>query len=382
MRCLRRSIGVATPTLPLGAAVLASALTLTALASAQTLASPAPAVVLAQPRPTQAPPHEESTCVPEANQLGYPQVLLHGETTNITLTARALCPAEAYPLHFALVLDGSPGTTDRARRYERDVALGVIDALRLPDFPQISVGAVVFGGPDTISCALTNDGSRLRRCVDQVLDVPTETGDVDDLGLDEARAVLAAGRRPWIDPSWRNTRDVILLLTDARCVGNCRDPRHAARKVRSEGVLVIAACASGQCDRACMRSLASSQRHFFEWPTTPEQILWGYYRFRDEVININVKRLTLTGTLADGTRYVPDSAEPPPDTVSPDGRTFTWVADYVPRDGITVTLRVQPEAPGDHPVGLAATGLLLDSQNRTKDFAFPQPWAVALGPQR
>jgi hypothetical protein len=342
----------------------------------------APIAVLAQPRPTQAPPHDESTCVPEANQIGYPKVVLVGETTDITLAARALCPSVPFPLHIVLVLDGSPATSGRTRRYERDLALGVIDALRLPDFPQISVGAVVFGGPDTISCGLTNDGSRLRRCIDQVLDAPAETGDVDDLGLDEAMAVLVAGRRPWIDPSSRNTRDVILLLTDARCVANCRDPRHTARKVRSEGVLVLAACVSGQCDRACVRSLASSQRYFFDWPTTPERILWGYFRLRDEVININIKRLTLTGTLADGTRYVPESAVPPPDTVSLDGRTFTWVTNYVPRDGITVTLRVQLEAPGDHPVGLAATGLLLDNQNRTKDFTFPQPWAVALGQKR
>jgi hypothetical protein len=131
-----------------------------------------------------------------------------------------------------------------------------------------------------------------------------------------------------------------------------------------------------------VRSLASSPRYFFDWPTARGRISAVFAKINDEVVNINIKRMTIFGTLADGTRYVPDSAAPTPDTVSPDGRTFTWVTNYVPRDGITVTLRVQLEAPGDHPVGLVATGQLLDNQNRTKDFAFPQPWAVALGQQR
>ncbi len=50
---------------------------------------------------------EESTCVPESNKVAYPNVLLLGEETNITLTVRALCAPEAFPLHIVLVLDAS-----------------------------------------------------------------------------------------------------------------------------------------------------------------------------------------------------------------------------------------------------------------------------------
>ena len=339
----------------------------------------ATALALALPtRPTRAQRGEESTCVPEQNQLAYPRVLLRGETVGLTLTAKALCAAEAYPLHIVLVLDGSPGTTDAARRYDHETAVGLVDDLRLPENPLIRVGVVVFGGPDILSCAVTNDRDRVQRCFDQVLDVPSETGDVDDLGLDEAMAVLVAGRRLWLGkPSY--IREVVVLFSDARCVANCRDPQRAATRVKRQGALTITACASRQCERTCMRGLASSHRYFYDYPMG-RQIGTVFAKILGEVVNINVKRLTLTGTLADGARYVPDSAAPPPDTISPDGRMFTWVANYVPRDGITVTLRVQPEAPGDHPVGLAATGLLLDNQNRTKDFAFPQPWGLALAP--
>jgi hypothetical protein len=339
------------------------------------LAALAPAHLLAAPTPTSAARDEESTCVPEQNQVAYPNVVLLGETTTTTLTVKALCAAEAWPLHIVLVLDGSPATTTAARRYEYETALGLVEDLRLPDYPQIGVGIVVFGGPDVLSCDLTSEVGRLKRCIDQVLDAPTETGDVDDLGLDEAMAVLVAGRGQWLG----NIREVVVLLTDAQCVASCRMALRAAGKVQRQGALVVTACASRQCARSCVRSLASSPRYFFDWPTARNRISAVFAKINDEVININIKRLTLTGTLADGTRYVPDSAAPAPDTVSADGRTFTWVTNYVPRDGVTVTLRIAPEVPGNHPSGLAATGQLLDNWNRTKEFAFPQPWTLVLG---
>lgn len=353
----------------------ASALALTALVPIRLLAASAATA------PNQR--GGESTCIAEANQIGYPNVLLLGETTGLTLTVRALCAAPASLLHVVLVLDGSPGVTDAARRYEQETALEVVEALDLVNNPNHLVGTVVFGGPDTLSCALTSDRGRAERCVDEVLDTPTEMGDVADLGLGEAMAALAAGRRPWVGKA-AEIREAIVLVTDARCVASCATADRAARSAHNQGALTITACASRQCKRACVRSLASSSRYFFDWPITRGQIGYVFIRIRGEVVEYRVvpKRVTLVGTLADGTRYVPDSAAPPPDTVSADGRTFTWVTNYLSRDGVTVTLRVQPEIPGNHPSGLAATGQLLDYWNLTKDFAFPQPWAVALGQQR
>ncbi len=88
----------------------------------------------------------------------------------------------------------------------------------------------------------------------------------------------------------------------------------------------------------------------------------------------------MTGELPATTGYVPDSAEPAPTTVSPDGRTMTWVFNYVPRDGVTVTLQVIPRAPGHRPAGLAASGELVDNQNLRRALTFEDPWVLTLAP--
>jgi hypothetical protein len=314
--------------------------------------------------------------VPQLDRFLAPMVLLLGETVTETLTAQAVCAAEAFPTHIVVVLDGSTAQSAAVRHDELDLAVRVVIDLRLEEMPMVSVGGVVFGGVEPVSCRLTNDAARVRRCLRRVLDEPSPDADVDDLGLDAAMEVLRDGRERMSSPD--SYREIIVLVTDARCLSDCRTAERARHSAASRGILMIGACASGQCDRTCVRRLAASQRYFVNWPSPPGAIYRLIEPIFAAVLKINIKRITIVGDLPPGAQIVPGSADPPPEMVSADGRTLTWVFPYVPQDGATVTLRLRPLGPGYGPLGLAARAELLDNQNRLKEVVFGEPIPAAV----
>ncbi len=102
-------------------------------------------------------------------------------------------------------------------------------------------------------------------------------------------------------------------------------------------------------------------------------------RSPEEVLKINLKRMTVTDVLPPNMQVVADSIDPAPDKGDA-ASGFTWVTNYVPQDGITITFRVRPLDTGYHPTNVEAVGQLVDNQNRTKDFDFPLPFVTVLQP--
>ena len=80
---------------------VAAVLSLIALFSAMLVSSPAQTASAAPAA------QRESACEANPGKEAYPNVLLLGETTTITLTFNAVCAGETNPLHMVFVLDES-----------------------------------------------------------------------------------------------------------------------------------------------------------------------------------------------------------------------------------------------------------------------------------
>jgi Mg-chelatase subunit ChlD len=169
-----------------------------------------------------------------------------------------------------------------------------------------------------------------------------------------------------------------VVLSDGQNNAGCQPVLQAAGQAKSQGILMMTVCVGSDCDAACMRQAASSARYFFQIDNAGG-LATAFAKIRDEVLNVNLKRLTVTDVLPPNMQYVTDSAQPAPNKGDPT-TGFTWQANYVPRDGITITFKVRPLETGYHPTNVQAVGELLDNQNRSKDFDFPLPHVTVLQP--
>ena len=109
-----------------------------------------------------------STCVGDGQKIAFPRVLLLGETTNITLTIKAVCAGQQLPLHIVLVLDASGSMSGDPNRQMKDAAKKLIDRLDLKNNPGTQVGVVQFNGGAQALCQLTNIASQAKSCVGRV----------------------------------------------------------------------------------------------------------------------------------------------------------------------------------------------------------------------
>jgi Mg-chelatase subunit ChlD len=316
---------------------------------------------------------EESTCVPEANKVAYPNVLLLGEETHITLTVKALCAAEAYPLHISLVMDSSGSMAGEKNASLKRAVKQLIRDLKLNDYPQIQVAVIKFSGAATTLCKLTNDEGRLISCANRI---DANGGTAIDAGIRTGMRELVAGRPRGSGAG--AIREVMVVLSDGQNNAGCQPVMQAAGQAKSQGILMMTVCVGSDCDASCMRQAASSARYFFQIDNAGG-LAAAFAKIRDEVLNINLKKMTITDVLPANMQYVEDSAQPAPDKGDPTAG-FTWQANYVPRDGLTITFKVRPLETGYHPTNVQAVGELLDNQNRSKDFEFPVPHVTVLQP--
>ncbi len=129
--------------------------------------------------------------MPESNKVAYPNVLLLGEETNITLTVRALCAPEAFPLHIVLVLDASGSMAGQKNQELKAAVKQMVRELDLDERPLIQMGIVQFNSTAKALCQLTNDAGRLSSCANKV---GANGGTAIDLGIREGLKVLTRGR--------------------------------------------------------------------------------------------------------------------------------------------------------------------------------------------
>lgn len=298
-----------------------------------------------------------SLCVPEFNKVASPAEVGLGGEVHITLTTKVSCPLA--PLHMVLVLPESGGVPAQELERIQDHAEQVVDCLKLADNPLFQVAVVAYAGSARTLCQLTNDPRRVKSCIRQLRNSGITA---IDAGIDEGVKTLARGRpgAAGVDP-----REVMLVYAASGNAAGCGPVLSAANRAKSQKILLMTVCAGDSCDANCLRQAASSPRYFYHtdspWPCAVEQ---GWTN--------SVRRLTITDQLPADMAYVEGSADPAPSSGDP-LTGFVWVQNYVPRDGVTITLRVRPLECGERPTNVEASGELLDANNATKRFVFPVP---------
>jgi Mg-chelatase subunit ChlD len=353
--------------LSLGLVVLVLVLAGAALVALQTAeASPQQAV------PQQA--GEQSPCQPVYNKIAEPNVILYGEEVDITLTVKALCAGERFPLHIVLVLDGSGSMQGQKTRQMKIAAARLIRGLEMKEYPSTKVGVVEFNSQARRLTSLTNNENQAIGAVNKV---QASGGTRIDLGIMEGLRVLSQGRQG-ID---RNSlTEVMVVLSDGGNNAGCSPVLSAARKARGQGVLLISVCVGNDCDEQCMRQVASGPRYYFR-AENAGQLQAVFERIRDRILKINLRKLTVVDTLPSWMEYIPGSADPPQTAPDNPAQWLKWEDVYVPADGVTYAFKVRPLKTGYMPTNAGATGELVDNKGRTRSWDFQIPWVTVLQPE-
>lgn len=296
------------------------------------------------------------------------RLALVGDPFVLTTTVASRCAGSAFPLHIALVLDGSRSMAGEATEALKRRARKLVDQLDLTTNPTTSIAVIEINQPSKRLCALTNNVSQLSTCIDRL---------AADGGSDIAGAILlgieaiGAGRNMVDDRD--TTREVLIVLADGGNGGGCGPVLANAGQAKGQGILVATGCVTAGCDSDCMRSTATSPRYFFasgELDVLSSVLVTIRKQFQSTI----VKHVALTETLGSAFDVVAGSAQPEPR--ASDGRQVEWwlTPDPLPLDAVTLTLGVRPVASGlGLPVLAGAVGRLTDNKNRPGDLTFVLP---------
>jgi len=334
------------------------------------------AVAVARPAPgTQAAAAPKpSICTADGGQIAHPTTLLLGETAAITMYVRAMCAGSQVPTHYVLVADTSDAM-DRSLVHElQDAMTTLVARLNLKDSPGTKVGIVAVDDEAKALSQLTNNAARLFGAIGRI-DAGTDTR--MDLGILEGVRMLTMARQDLVYPEIVN--EVMITFSDGDNAGGCSSAQRAARRAKSAGVLVITVCVGRKCAKDCMRRVASARRYAFEWLGWSALLSVGNH-IRIDHWKIGIRRMTVTQNLPAGVDYVTDSADPPATEIGADGKRLVWTENFVPVDGLTITLRVRPRAVGYKPVSAGAKAEFWDTYDHTGGFYFANPFVEVLAP--
>ena len=345
----------------------AAVLSLIALFSAMLVSSPT--------RTASAAPAAQRVSACEANpgKEAYPNVLLLGETTTITLTFNAVCAGETNPLHLVFVLDESGSMQGDPINQLKQAVKTIIRGMALPDNPTTKIGIVAFQSTARTLCKLMNDEGRLLSCAGKLT---ANGGTQIDRGIIEALKVLADGRKGLGDDVEPN--EVMIVVSDGQNNTGCDSVKSAARRARGQGVLVITVCVGGGCDAQCMRECASSARYFFEVDNAG-QLVNIFDKLRDTVTQVTLRRLTVVDTIPANMELIDDSDDPPAE-VSSDKKTLKWEFQSVAKDGVVLTFKLRPLEVGYHPTNTEAVAEFTDNQNKSGQSIFRVPYVTVFQP--
>jgi len=156
--------------------------------------------VLSSAAPVQAAPdtslvmqgREESPCLAEPAKSAYPQTLLLGERTTITLRVLAMCAGEVYPLHIVLVLDGSGSMEGDKLRQMKSAATEMVRNLDMANYVNTRVGVVEFSAAAKTNAPLTNDTQRVISGINRI---QATDGTAIDAGITQGMKELLKARR-------------------------------------------------------------------------------------------------------------------------------------------------------------------------------------------
>lgn len=316
---------------------------------------------------------QQSPCIGIYTKTVSPTVLLLGERTKIALRSHFVCPAVRCPLHLVFVLDGSGSMAGSPMKEMKQAAIELVRSLDMLNNPDTQVGIVAFNSQARAYTSLTNNEARV---VSAIGKVSAGGGSAIDLGIREGlKVLLRGGSRGRTCHS-----DVMVVLSDGQNDAGCAPVLQAANTVKGQGILLITVCVSSRCDEQCMRQAATSPRYFYKVENARqlEQVL---AEIRDRIGALAIAQLRIRDVLPDNMRLVPDSIVPDPEDVSVAGDVVDWVIPWVPRDGVTVSLEVEPLEPGYWPTNVEATGELWDVNGDTGTHTFSVPWVKVLEAQ-
>jgi uncharacterized protein YegL len=311
-----------------------------------------------------------SPCQPVFTKVAYPKTILLGEEIGITLTVKAVCAGERIPLHIVLVMDGSGSMAGTPSQKMKQAAEILVRGLQLADSPWTKVGVVEFNTVARTLAVLTNSESEVISAINAV---EANGGTAIDAGIREGLKVLRQGRRNDEDPT-----EAMVVLSNGHNDAGCNPVLVEAGHSKAQGVLMVAVCVGPGCDTVCMRQVATNGRYYFE-AENASALKSVFQQIGDRVFNINLKKLQVKDTLPDGVEYVPGSARPSPARPDVVSNWLEWEDVYVPKDGVTYTLRVRPTRAGYIPANQEAWGQLTDSKDRTRKWFFRTPWITVFG---
>jgi hypothetical protein len=273
---------------------------------------------------------------------------------------------------------------DDSRTLSRDEAVaarGVAEDLNTQLFryePSPRVGAVGHGGAS--GCELHDSARLAARCLDLVFDDPRSGLPAPGAAEALADAVPKLRRDHLRHPDDWDNRQIVVLLARPPEGRACNELIRTASSVKRHGALLITVCLSTSCRTDCLNRVATSPRYAFDLDSVG--MLYELFdRIREDIINVQARRIDLTYPLAPGVTYVPGSLAW--DTSGRPGaqgifdeteRVVRWSTASVPPDGVTVTFGVRLDAPGPQVLGDRAVFTGIDS--------FRTPFSADLEPRR
>jgi Mg-chelatase subunit ChlD len=282
----------------------------------------------------------EGPCAAVVDHRVQPSTVAVGQSVTLTMTARTTCPRKDAPVDVVLVVDCSSTMRNFGRMTNAKAAIrALLDSL---DPTRARAGLVAFTDEILARVPLTTDLDQVRTAADQLI----ASG-----GTDIAPALEAArGLLGWTE----GTEALVVLLTDGLTQGSVADMRTAASAMKAQGVTISTFCA-GSCD-AVLAELAS--RPDLAYTVADSTRLVGLYRDLLRTVRGDyAHHVEIVDPLSPLVDVVPDALAPPPDTSDPpgggQGARITWRAPEVPGEGLRMTYRVVPRAPGKVPLALA-----------------------------
>lgn len=306
-----------------------------------------------------------SPCRLSRGKWADPTLLWLGDWTTVTLTSTTDCPAQRIPLNIVLSIDGSLSMNPNNKLVNaKRAATQFVNKL---DFSITKVGVTAFGGRARLKVKVTDDKGQVQSAINSII---TDWGTDMEGGIALSHQILTDAQTANPDPDLPPPNEVIVLLGDGLPWPAGNNPMRTAARAKGSGILLITVCVGGDCDKALMRNLASRPDLFFDVQQS-SRLVGIYEDIANELLETDLRRLTIIDELPDNMEYVEDSANIPPDSFS--DNKLQWNMSTISKSGITLTYQVEPLEAGIWPTNVEATGKFWDTEDRIGDFTFPVP---------
>ncbi len=317
--------------------------------------------------------NDPSPCRIEADLYARPDQVALGETVTASFVADIDCPEEYTATHIALVVDAAAGQGDPDFDFDRLRARLRLALENLDGQPELQVGVVVYADRIEARCALEPGMRAAFACLDTVEPVVSGASASDlALGIDVAREMLVEARAPIARPmSDSIIQEIMILVSDGRCPAGCQVVLDAARQAKRSGMLLMAQCASGRCDAACLRQAAISGRYFYP-PEDTARLDEDLDRVASFLESRYLRDLVLQLELPEGIRAVSGSSLPSAE-IRGDGRSLQWRVPSTDTGVQSFRVGLRPEVAGMLPLARSASIDLRDHERRPIQAEFEIP---------